>query len=168
MKTLLKLFGRIEIAILLICGLSATIIMFGNAVGRYVFGTSFSWAEEVVRILFVWSMFLAITTGFIRNQHIGFQSLIEKHPIIQFLSTLIYGVIPVFVGFVITVYGYRYNVMIGSVPLAGTNWPTSLFLLPGIFSGVAWMGIGVYTLLTTFRNHFSKHNLELKTKNKGH
>lgn len=143
MKSRMDLIGKAEVTVLIIFGISATLIMFSNAVARYVFSSSFTWAEEVVRILFVWSMFIAITTGFIRNQHIGFTTLAEKHPRLQYLSTLFYKVILAVVGGVVAWYGYKYNTMIGDVPLAGTNWPTALFLIPGIAAGVVWTGVGI-------------------------
>ncbi len=156
MKTLIKAIGRIEIAILLTCGIAATLIMFGNAIARYAFGTSFTWAEEVVRILFVWSMFLAITTGFVRGQHIGFLTIVDKHPILQHISSLFYGIILATVGLIVVVQGSRYNTLIGPVPLPGTNWPTSLFLLPGICSGVAWIGIGIHRFVSTLHKMITK------------
>ena len=64
--------------ILVVLGVSATVIMFANAVGRYVFNTSFVWAEELIRILFVWGMFIAITDSFINNEHIGFRNFAEQ------------------------------------------------------------------------------------------
>jgi len=147
MKSPMNLIGKAEVSVLLVFGISATLIMFSNAVARYVFDSSFTWAEEVVRILFVWSMFTAITTGFIRNQHIGFTTIVEQHPHLQYISNLLYKIILAVVGVIIAWHGFRYNTMIGNVPLAGTNWPTALFLIPGIGAGVIWTGIGIHGVI---------------------
>ncbi len=142
MKPWGRLLQRLEIAVLLILGIAAVMVMFGNSVARYVFQHSFTWAEEVVRILFVWSMFIAITTGFIRNQHIGFLSLVGQKPWLWFISRIMYKGVLAYVGFVVAYYGMSYNSLVGHVPLAGTNFPTALFLIPGIIAGFAWMLIG--------------------------
>jgi TRAP-type C4-dicarboxylate transport system permease small subunit len=154
MKKRFDLIGKAEVSVLIIFGISMTLIMFSNAVARYVFDSSFTWAEEVVRILFVWSMFIAITTGFIRNQHIGFTTLAEKNPHLKFVSTLLYKVVLAVVGGVVAWYGYQYNTMIGDVPLAGTNWPTALFLIPGIGAGVVWAGVGIHGTLSLIIGRF--------------
>ena len=72
------LVRRIEIAVLTVLGVAATLLMFGNSIMRYIFGTSLVWAEEVIRLMFVWSMFIAVTTAFFRNEHIGFDNLAKK------------------------------------------------------------------------------------------
>jgi len=154
----LKYIQRIEGIVLLIFGILATLVMFGNVVARYVFHNSFVWAEEVIRILFVWSMFIAITTGFIRNQHIGFSLLADKHPLLQFISQVLYKATLAFVGVILAFYGAQYNVMVGSAPLSGTNWPTSLFLIPGIIAGAAWFFIGSIGLVALVVKAVQKHS----------
>jgi TRAP-type C4-dicarboxylate transport system permease small subunit len=42
---------------------------------RYVFNTSLDWAEDVARLLFVWSIFLAIPLGVKQGSHIAIQLL---------------------------------------------------------------------------------------------
>ena len=55
----------------MILGLAMTLIMFINALGRYILGDTFLWAEEVIRLLFAWAMFIGITDLFISGGHIG-------------------------------------------------------------------------------------------------
>jgi len=40
---------------------------------RYVFNTSLDWAEDVARLLFVWSIFLAIPLGVKQGSHIAIE-----------------------------------------------------------------------------------------------
>jgi TRAP-type C4-dicarboxylate transport system permease small subunit len=42
---------------------------------RYGFNTSIDWSEEISRLLFVWSMFLAIPLGIREGAHVGIELL---------------------------------------------------------------------------------------------
>ena len=63
----LSIWRRIEMAVYLVLGVAMTLLMFSNAVMRYVFDSSIVWSEEVIRVFFVLAMFIAITAGFVRN-----------------------------------------------------------------------------------------------------
>ena len=146
-KKLVKYVKTIELVVLTFLGITATLVMVSNAFGRYVLGISITWAEEIVRILFVWSVFMAITHGFLKNEHIGFKNLSTLTPITKYLSNLLYAISLVFVGGALSYYGWKYNSMTGSVPLPGTNFPTAVFMLPGIFAGFIWFFIGFLRLI---------------------
>jgi len=47
---------------------------------RYAFNTSLDWAEDVARLLFVWSIFLAIPLGVKQGAHIGIELLVVQLP----------------------------------------------------------------------------------------
>jgi TRAP-type C4-dicarboxylate transport system permease small subunit len=138
---------RIELAALTVFGVSAALIMFVNSLGRYIFGGTFVWAEEIIRLLFVWSTFISITTGFIRNEHIGFDGLAKKNAVLGIIFRAVYAVSLIAVGGIVAYYGFIYCTMTGDVPLASTNLPTSLFMWPGVASGAAWLILGVYRLV---------------------
>ncbi len=135
---------KLEIGILTAGGIAATLIMFANSVLRYVFESSLVWAEESVRILFVWTMFLAITTSFLRKEHIGFDTLMRATRIGRRFQEILYGASLALVGGLIAYFGSDYNSMTGDVVLPGTELPSSVFLLPGIIAGGAWTLIGIY------------------------
>jgi TRAP-type C4-dicarboxylate transport system permease small subunit len=136
------LVRRTEMGILLLLGAGATAVMFINALCRYAFHITFVWAEEVIRIAFVWSMFIAISDSFIHNEHIGFKNLANINKTTQLVSDLIYNLSLFFVGLLLSYYGWKYNRMTGDVPLAGTNLPTAVFMWPGIGAGIIWMLTG--------------------------
>lgn len=140
----------LEYVILVFLGLGMTLVTFGNAVGRYVFNYTAPWAEEATRIMFVWSMFVAITSGFIRNKHIGFSELAKKNAVTMFIGDLVYNVTLMVVGGVLAIYGWDYMIMTGGVPLAGTDLPTALFLLPGVIAGGIWAVTGFIRLVIQF------------------
>ena len=81
---------------LLMAGL--TTLAFIQVVLRYVFGTSFFWAEEVILFAFTWVIFLAATVNLERGAHFGVDVLVDAFPkvgrhITQALMQLGIGVI---------------------------------------------------------------------------
>lgn len=47
---------------------------------RYVLNDSIDWAEEISRLCFVWTMFLAIPLGLKHGAHIGLELLVARLP----------------------------------------------------------------------------------------
>ncbi|MGQ0665098.1 MAG: TRAP transporter small permease [Pseudomonadota bacterium] len=47
---------------------------------RYGFNSSIDWADEISRLCFVWSIFLAIPLGIKRGAHIGIELLVARLP----------------------------------------------------------------------------------------
>lgn len=143
---------KTKIGILVILGLGATGIMFINAVSRYVFNYSFVWAEEIIRILFVWSMFIAITDSFIRNEHIGFTTISGMNSFTRSFARILNNLCLLIVGGLLAFFGAKYDGMTGEVPLPGTDLPTSVLMWPGIAAGAVWTIVGGGRLVTAFRN----------------
>lgn len=77
---------KIERAVLVILGVGMTVIMFINACGRYLLGSTLLWAEETVRICFVWAMFIAITDLFVTGEHIGFDVIAMKNRLTKIIA----------------------------------------------------------------------------------
>src|SRR5262245_63551384 len=69
------------ITLLVILGMAAMVTIVAAQVGlRYVLNQSFDWADELSRLLFVWSIFLAIPLGIKRGSHISIELLTEWLP----------------------------------------------------------------------------------------
>lgn len=47
---------------------------------RYGFNSSIDWADEIARLAFVWSIFLAIALGIKTGSHIGIEVLVARLP----------------------------------------------------------------------------------------
>lgn len=47
---------------------------------RYGFNSSLDWADEIARLSFVWSIFLAIALGIKTGSHIGVEVLVARFP----------------------------------------------------------------------------------------
>ena len=141
---------RIEMAIYLLLGIAMTLLMFSNAVMRYAFDSSIIWSEEIIRVLFVFAMFIAITGGFIRNEHIGFDSLAKRPGAFNFIYKAVTGLCLIIVGGLLAYEGGRFTLMTGDVPLPATNLPTSLFMWPGVIAGAVWVIIGLVKIAAIF------------------
>jgi TRAP-type C4-dicarboxylate transport system permease small subunit len=48
---------------------------------RYGFNTSLDWGEDMARMLFVWTMFLAIPLGVKEGAHIGIELVVKLFPV---------------------------------------------------------------------------------------
>src|SRR3569623_508121 len=47
---------------------------------RYVFNSSLDWADELARLCFVWSIFIAIPLGIKSGAHIGIEMIVVRLP----------------------------------------------------------------------------------------
>jgi len=64
------------IALLVILAMAAMVTIVAAQVGlRYGLNQSFDWADELSRLLFVWSIFLAIPLGIKRGAHVSIEVL---------------------------------------------------------------------------------------------
>ena len=74
--------GVDRIARWIIIAASATMIAIVTlqVVLRYGFNASLDWSEEISRLLFVWSMFLAIPLGIREGAHVGIELLVAHIP----------------------------------------------------------------------------------------
>ena len=54
------------------------IVVSAQVVMRYVFNGSFDWADEVSRLAFVWTIFLAIPLGIRDGTHVGIELLVAR------------------------------------------------------------------------------------------
>jgi C4-dicarboxylate transporter DctQ subunit len=84
-------------------------LAFYNVVGRYLFGSSLTWAAELTVYLFLWSTFFGAAYCFKEDAHISITVLLEKIPpkyakslmIVSHLVTLVFLI-------AVSWYGYEY------------------------------------------------------------
>jgi TRAP-type C4-dicarboxylate transport system permease small subunit len=78
-----RLLGWLDSAAgwLIVAAITVMVSVVSAQVGlRYGFNSSIGWADEVSRLTFVWSMFLAIPLGIRAGAHIGIEILTAKLP----------------------------------------------------------------------------------------
>ena len=94
---------------LLMAGLMT--LAFIQVVLRYVFGSSFFWAEEVILFAFTWVIFLAATVNLERGAHFGVDVLVNCLP--QMGRQIIQGLMQLGIGAILCVFvwvGFRFAV----------------------------------------------------------
>ena len=73
--------GDSALTVVLLAALAAMVTVVSAQVAlRYGFNRSIDWADEVGRLAFVWSIFLAIPLGVRDGAHIGIDLLVDKLP----------------------------------------------------------------------------------------
>lgn len=60
--------------------ITASVILFVNVVGRYVFNYGFVWAEELVRYEIIWLVFVGGSVAARKGIHIGVEALVHTLP----------------------------------------------------------------------------------------
>ena len=56
------------------------VVGFAQVLFRFVFASPLSWSEELVRYVFIWSVFLTAAIGFNLNSHISIEFLTTWYP----------------------------------------------------------------------------------------
>ncbi|MBP1155769.1 MULTISPECIES: TRAP transporter small permease [unclassified Paenibacillus] len=133
-----------------------SILVFGNAVLRYVFDSGISWTEEMARFLLIWMTFLGAIAALKDNQHLGVDMFVKKLPMslrkIAFvLSNLmvLYCLWLVFLG--------SWNITILNIDNRAPATGMRLFLVYGI-GVVTSISMGAILLYNIFQALFKKNN----------
>ena len=73
--------GDAALTVVLLAAVAVMVTVVSSQVAmRYGFNRSFDWADEIGRLAFVWSIFLAIPLGVARGSHIGIDLVVDKLP----------------------------------------------------------------------------------------
>jgi TRAP-type C4-dicarboxylate transport system permease small subunit len=71
----------VVVAWVLCVAMSVMVAVVGAQVAlRYGFNSSLDWADEIARLTFVWSIFLAIALGIRTGSHIGIEVVVARFP----------------------------------------------------------------------------------------
>lgn len=141
---------KIENIVLMLLGLGMTAVMFANALSRYVLGSTFVWAEEVIRMLFVWAMFIVITDLFVEGGNIGFDVFANKNAVTKMICEIVTNIVLIIIGGSLFIHGGGIVQVIGKIPLAATKLPGAVFYIPGVIAGGVWVLIGAYKIVRCF------------------
>lgn len=77
----LHAFDQFVLLALLLAVTTMVSVVSAQVALRYGFNKSFDWADEVSRLAFVWSIFLAIPLGVRQGAHIGIDIVVAKMPL---------------------------------------------------------------------------------------
>jgi TRAP-type transport system small permease protein len=79
-ETTLSRADSVARLILLGCMTVMIVVVAGQVFMRYVLNSSFDWSDEVSRLAFVWSIFIAIPLGIREGAHVGIDLLTTRLP----------------------------------------------------------------------------------------
>ncbi|MEC5385987.1 TRAP transporter small permease [Uliginosibacterium sp. H3] len=80
LTTMLDALHRINYWTLVLLVTLMVVLVFAQVVARYLLNSSIDWADELSRLAFVWSIFLAIAMAIREHLHIGMVMLTERLP----------------------------------------------------------------------------------------
>lgn len=70
MKKILKIYDKIEERALVYSLVATVLIIFFQVIMRKVFNNSLSWSEELARFIFIWQIWMGISLGARKKEHI--------------------------------------------------------------------------------------------------
>jgi TRAP-type C4-dicarboxylate transport system permease small subunit len=140
LRPLAVLLAAFDVAVawLLCAAMAVMVAVVGSQVAlRYGFNSSLDWADEIARLSFVWSIFLAIALGIKTGSHIGIEVLVARLPALlrsglARLVALVCAAALLLVAWESAQVAYdQWDELMGAVK-ASTGW----FLVPLIVGGV--------------------------------
>jgi TRAP-type C4-dicarboxylate transport system permease small subunit len=148
LRRVLVPLDRFVTAVLLF-SVAVMVIVVSTQVGlRYGFNRSIDWAEELGRLSFVWSIFLAIPLGVRQGSHIGIDLVVDRLPPAArtFIRRAAAGVCAVMM-FVIAWAAYRVAAEQWDELMATLDWSVGWFIVPvgvgALLSGLHLVHIAV-------------------------
>lgn len=79
-RRLLGALDRAVIAAIVVIMAAMVVVVSAQVVLRYGFNASLDWSDDVGRLLFVWSIFLAIPIGIRDGSHIAIAFVVQRFP----------------------------------------------------------------------------------------
>ena len=141
MKSLADLMKKITDTATIVLLMVMTVIMFSQVVGRFVFGRSIIWSEEVLRFMLIWLVFLGVSTAIHDNDLSRFEMLQEKLSV--FWQKIVWTVTYLLIGIVL------YFTNVGVLPLVSRQMEQRAVSVP-VSMGVIYMVIPYFCMLSLF------------------
>jgi TRAP-type C4-dicarboxylate transport system permease small subunit len=150
------LVGRLGDALCRVCVVIAALsllaivaINVANVTGRYLFGSPFSWAEELMLFLMILIVFTATPVAAWRNQHIRIEALLDQTPAtLRRWLVAIAAVISVVILSTVSVAGYQVVALLAqfdqrSDALHLPMWIPQAFLVGGLALTAAMIAVAL-------------------------
>lgn len=147
-KKINKFITRLEEFIMAYTIIIITLVMGGNIIARYVFGSSWTPTEEICMFCVIMSTFIGASYAARKGQHICMDALISSNILTQrakIVLIIIISIITIFLSFALVIFGYQYvliNYISGKIsPSLRIPWYLiSLFFPVGFFlMGIQWI-----------------------------
>jgi C4-dicarboxylate transporter, DctQ subunit len=144
MKSLFKLIEKIENSLITVLLFSTTVLLFVNVVLRYVFKSSTTWAEEVIRYAIVWVTFIGGSVCVRNKLHVGIDIFVSNMPLkVKKIFLVIADIFSAFFCGFITFYGYENTMLV-----VDTAQKSAAMMMP---MWIVYMAMPIGSLLMTIR-----------------
>lgn len=152
MRPLASLIAALDVAacgaLVGLIGVMVTVVS-AQVLLRYLFNNSIDWADELSRLCFVWSIFLAIPLGLKTGAHIGIQMVAARLPAV--IGTVVARVVAVMGACLLLLVAWesaviawdQWDELLSSIPASGA-W----FIVPMAVAGVHGALHLIWQLLT--------------------
>lgn len=108
--TLVKAVNRLFAGLTMVFVVVMVVIIFIQIISRAIIGSSFSWTEELARILMIWVIFLGAGFAFQYGAHVSVETIVQRFPpnvqkivpYFVFVASIIFLVVLLFKGIDIT------------------------------------------------------------------
>lgn len=122
----------IDFALIILFAL-LTVILSVEVIGRFLFGHSLIWAQEIARYLFAWLVYIGAAAVFSKGGHLAVDVLLNKFPLrIKYILSLVFYLIMIAFLTVIFFTGLEY---------ATVNFDKPLYSAPFANMGIVYMGL---------------------------
>lgn len=128
------------------------VMVFGNVVLRYAFGSGIASAEEISRLMFVWLVFLGATLALRQHKHLGLELLQARLPVPLRRACAIISHLLILYALWLFLSGSWTQTKIGlSTYSTVLRFPMAFYAAAGVFPTIAMIGlvlINLYRLVT--------------------
>ena len=129
------------------CLASMVVLVFGNVVLRYAFGSGITFSEEFSRWLFVWLTFLGGIVAMREHTHLGMDSVVSRLPVWgKKICFVLSHLLMIFCCVILLLGGWDQTVINMDTQAAATGLPVSLFYGIILVFGVSAIPILLYDL----------------------
>jgi TRAP-type C4-dicarboxylate transport system permease small subunit len=90
-----RALGNIVEGVLLVMMVALCVDVFLGVFSRYVLARTFTWYDEIARLLFVWIIFLGAAVGVKRGIHFRLHLVVDRFPRALRRATAIFGILSV-------------------------------------------------------------------------
>jgi TRAP-type C4-dicarboxylate transport system permease small subunit len=147
-----KLAHGLELALkiaIVIALLAMVLLVFLNAVMRYIFQSGIAESEELARYLFIWTVFLGSIIAFKNNMHMGVTLVVDKlSGLPKKVFVTIAHLLSLFAVYIIFQGGLIFTETVAGTKSPSTGLPLSVYTVSIIFASVCIGVIIIYRIIT--------------------
>lgn len=104
------LLGWLKLTLEIAVGLLVLGVVFcvtANVFGRYVLNYSYTWAEELSRVLFIWLVLLGAGVGSLGNEHVAVTFFRDKAPTAQKMAASLMAIAVIYIVCICILLGFK-------------------------------------------------------------